>query len=79
MTEAQQVILKRLHKGMAARGFYVLFGHELAQLYSPEPTELRELRDKYIAGIEEFAAASGLSVEVREFGIHATFRKLKTV
>jgi hypothetical protein len=79
MTEAQQVLLKRIHERIAAHGFCVLFGYELAQLYSPEPRKLRELRDKYIAGIENFAAANGLSVEVRDFELNATFRKLKTV
>ena len=79
MTEAQQVMLKRVHERIAARSFCVLFGYELAQLYSPEPTELRELRDKYIAGIQNFATANGLSVEVRDFALNATFRKLKTI
>jgi hypothetical protein len=79
MNEVQQVMLKRVHERIAAHGFCVLFGYELAQLYSPEPRELRELRDKYITGIQKFSAANGLSVEIRDFALNATFRKLKTV
>jgi hypothetical protein len=79
MTEAQQLMLKRVQECIATHGFCVLFGYELAQLYSPEPRELREFRDKYIAGIQNFSAANGLSVEVRDFALNATFRKLETV
>jgi len=72
-------MLKRVHERIAAHGFCVLFGYELAQLYSPEPRELRELRDKYIAGIKNFTAANAFSAEVRDFALNATFRKLETV
>ena len=77
MTNAHEVLLKRINERIASRGFCVLFGNDLAQICSPEPAGLRKLREKHIAEIEKFAADNGLSVEVRDTGLNATFRKLK--
>jgi hypothetical protein len=77
MTNAQEGLLKRINERITARGFCVLFGNDLAEICSPEPKGLRELREKHIAEIEKFAADNGLSVVIRDTGLNATFRKLK--
>ena len=77
MTNAHEILLKRINERIASRGFCVLFCNDLAEICSPEPAGLRKLREKHIAEIEKFAAANGLSVEVRDTGLNATFRKLK--
>lgn len=77
MPNAQETLLKRINERIASRGFCVLFCNDLAQICSPEPAGLRKLREKHIAEIEKFAADHGLSVEVRDTGLNATFRKLK--
>lgn len=77
MTNAHEILLKRINERIASRGFCVLFSNDLAAIGSPEPAELRKLREKHIAEIEKFAAANGLDVEVRDTGLNATFRKRK--
>ncbi len=71
MTDFEKGLSIRINQRIGARGFCVVYDHELAQICAPDAA----LRAKQIRVIEEFAAKHGLAVQIREVGINATFKK----
>jgi hypothetical protein len=70
MEEFLGELLKRIRSRIAARGFSVVYDNDLSRIAAP----LAKMRQKQIREIEEFAPANGLSVEIRDTGLNATFR-----
>jgi hypothetical protein len=64
-------LCNRINERIEARGFCVIYDHELARICAPEAA----LRQKQIRVIKRFAAKHGLAVSIREIGINATFKK----
>lgn len=71
MTDFEKGLCSRINQRIDARGFCVVYDHELTRICAPDAA----LREKQIRVIERFAAKHGLAVRIREVGINATFKK----
>jgi hypothetical protein len=71
MSDFENGLTKRINERIQARGFCVVYDHDLACICAPEEA----LRQKQIRVIEKFATKHGLDVRIRDIGINATFTK----
>jgi hypothetical protein len=71
MSDFENGLTKRINERIQARGFCVVYDHDLACICAPEEA----LRRKQIQVIEKFATKHGLDVRIRDIGINATFTK----
>jgi hypothetical protein len=71
MDDFEKGLCNRINERINARGFCVIYDHELARICAPETA----LRQKQFRVIKRFAAKHGLAVSIREIGINATFKK----
>ncbi|MEP6810236.1 MAG: hypothetical protein ABI992_08320 [Chthoniobacterales bacterium] len=74
MEEFRRNLLQRIQQRISLRGFCVVYNNDLSQLSKP----LEELRAQQVRDIQRFARSHGLSVEIRDIGLNATFRLLPT-
>jgi hypothetical protein len=71
MDDFENGLCQRINDRIKARGFCVVYDHELSRICAPEAA----LRERQIRVIKKFAAKHGRAVSIREVGINATFKK----
>jgi hypothetical protein len=71
MDDLKNELCKRINHRNNARGYCVVYDHELGGIWPPEAA----LREKQIQLIERFAEQNGLAVTIRDTGINAIFKK----
>jgi hypothetical protein len=73
MNDFENGLCSRIQERIKVRGFCVVYDNDLRRLAKP----MKQLYEKQVREIENFAAAHGLAVKVRETGINATFTPLQ--
>jgi hypothetical protein len=70
MDDFKSNLVRKINERIEMRGYCVVYDNDLRRFSEPSPG----LRAEQIRQINEFAAKHGLTVELRDVGLNATFK-----